>query len=662
MSWCGSCVVFCDVLPLNSGAAFSFWIVMIYRPEIDGLRALAVMPVIFFHAGFEFAAGGYIGVDVFFVLSGFLITSILLGDLEAGRFSIFQFYERRARRILPALCFVVLCCIPVAWLLLTPTQMKDFGHSVGAVGVFASNVLFWRKSDYFSPDSEESPLLHTWSLAVEEQFYIIFPVLLWILWRFGTQRIFIILLTLALLSLGMSEWGWRNVPTDNFYLTHFRSWELLSGSIAAFIVRVRGVRSNDLIASVGLMAIFASFIMFDEATPFPSLFTLLPVGGVVILLLYGSSQTLIGALLSNKVLVGVGLISYSAYLWHQPLFAFSRIANPALSTSNLISLIIMCVLLATISWRYVEQPFRGNQPLLETRKFLFGSSIAALSAFVAFGVFAHVTRGFDNRFQLRSGIPAQEFTMALRNNGYCFYSFHVSQTVVGPEGLECWLGANRDEATATILVSGDSFSGHWDPFWDTFGKENNFTVHSIATNWCFPALTDVTISPQIDGSIEQCVINREYVKSNLAKYDMVVFSGAWWGVEDKGKSLHTHEFIQHVAENYDVPVVIMDTPVQLKRASVERAVYDENAKLIVDSERDQYSQTFWANLHATFSESKNIYLLDRTMLFGNDATVTSANLPYSLEGKHISIFGANQAYEYIKTQPIYEVMVSDVRN
>ena len=173
---------------------------MKYRPEIDGLRALAVVPVILFHAGFELFSGGFVGVDVFFVISGYLITSLLIEDIENKRFSILHFYERRARRILPALFFVMLVCIPFAWMWMLPSQMKDFSQSLVAVSLFASNILFWRESGYFAATSEEKPLLHTWSLAVEEQYYVLFPIFLILAWRFGKNRVFWMIFVMAAIS------------------------------------------------------------------------------------------------------------------------------------------------------------------------------------------------------------------------------------------------------------------------------------------------------------------------------------------------------------------------------------------------------------------------------------------------------------------------------
>ena len=369
---------------------------MKYRAEIDGLRALAVVPVILFHAGFELFSGGFVGVDVFFVISGYLITTILIEDIENQRFSLVNFYERRARRILPALFFVMFVCIPFAWMWMLPSQMKDFSQSLVAVSLFASNVLFWRESGYFDAAAEEKPLLHTWSLAVEEQYYVLFPIFLFLAWRYGKNRVFWMIVVMASISLLLSEWGWRNKATANFYLAPTRAWELFAGSIAAFIVQNRGVQKNNLLALVGLAAIIFSIFFYDETTPFPSVYALVPVLGVVLLVLYANKETLAAKLLSTKGFVGIGLISYSAYLWHQPLFAFARIRSlehPPLLL--MLALSLFSLLLAYFSWRYVEKPFREKNVINRTH--IFSGSLALMTCFSAVGITGHL---YHNQLEL----------------------------------------------------------------------------------------------------------------------------------------------------------------------------------------------------------------------------------------------------------------------
>ena len=362
---------------------------MQYRPEIDGLRALAVIPVILFHAGFKQFSGGFIGVDVFFVISGYLITSIILKEVENRTFSFASFYERRARRILPALFLVMLSCIPFAWLWMTPLELKAFATSVVSVCLFASNVIFWKQSGYFDTSAELKPLLHTWSLAVEEQFYILFPIFLLLIWRLGRSRTVRLISVLAICSLALSEYCSRFHPSFNFYWAPTRAWELLAGSLCTFVSFSHQRIISNCLSIGGVAAILISVGIFDENTPFPSFTALLPVVGTCLVLLFGLSGTLVARILSLRPVVGMGLISYSAYLWHQPLFAFARIRSLAgPSHALLLSLCASTVLLSYFSWKFVEVPWRNKQsPFFGNRKMLVASSSMAAILFLIFGLF-----------------------------------------------------------------------------------------------------------------------------------------------------------------------------------------------------------------------------------------------------------------------------------
>jgi peptidoglycan/LPS O-acetylase OafA/YrhL len=368
-----------------------------YRAEIDGLRALAVIPVILFHAGFELFSGGFVGVDVFFVISGYLITTILINDLDKNRFSIVNFYERRARRILPALFFVIFVTSIVSYFYLMPTDLREYARSLIYVIGFLSNVFFWKESDYFATESELTPLLHMWSLAVEEQYYVIFPIFLILTWRFGKNKVFWIIVAFALISLALSEWGWRNKATANFYLAPTRAWELFAGSISAFIVQKRGERANNILSMFGLAAIIFAIFFYDKNTPFPSVYALVPVLGVVLIILFAQKNTFSAKILSNKLVVGIGLISYSAYLIHQPLFALVR-HNLGVNLEQGVSLalILLTLVLAVFSWRFVEQPFRSKNRF--GRKFVFSSSLLIAMLFVLFSLLVIYTDGAKYRF------------------------------------------------------------------------------------------------------------------------------------------------------------------------------------------------------------------------------------------------------------------------
>lgn len=424
---------------------------MKYRAEIDGLRALAVVPVILFHAGFELFSGGFVGVDVFFVISGYLITTILIEDIDNKRFSIVNFYERRARRILPALFFVMLVCIPFAWMWMLPNQMKDFSQSLVAVSLFASNILFWRESGYFAAAAEEKPLLHTWSLAVEEQYYVLFPIFLILAWRFGKNRVFWMIVAMAAISLLLSEWGWRNKATANFYLAPTRAWELFAGSIAAFMVQKKGVQKNNLLATLGLAAIVFSIFFYDETKPFPSVYALVPVLGVVLLVLFGEKDTLAAKLLSTKGFVGIGLISYSAYLWHQPLFAFARIRSlEHPSMSLMLTLSFLSMVLAYFSWRCIETPFRDKSAI--TRMQILSASLAVVASFSAVGLSGHLSKGFPNRIDESLLLTIEKIDdEALRLAGI---GCHLGTDIPNSFPTEC--GVNLEKSQIDVLFIGDS--------------------------------------------------------------------------------------------------------------------------------------------------------------------------------------------------------------
>jgi peptidoglycan/LPS O-acetylase OafA/YrhL len=373
---------------------------MKYRSEIDGLRALAVLPVILFHAGFEWFGGGFVGVDVFFVISGYLITTIIISEMAEGKFSILNFYERRARRILPALFFVMAACLPFAWLWLTPNDLKDFGQSLISVSTFSSNILFWLESGYFDTAAELKPLLHTWSLAVEEQYYILFPVFLMLTWRLGIKWVLVLLSVVFLLSLGVAQWGAYNNPSATFFLLPTRGWELLVGVFAALYLKyntqLRSHILNQALSLLGFGMIVYSIIAFDETTPFPSLYTLIPTIGTGLIILCAVPKTYIHKLLSLKFIVGIGLISYSTYLWHQPLLAFARHRFLGeLSELILIALCLISLVMAWFSWKFVEAPFRNRKTLTRKKVFLF--SILCMVLFSSLGISMHLNNGYEDR-------------------------------------------------------------------------------------------------------------------------------------------------------------------------------------------------------------------------------------------------------------------------
>lgn len=388
---------------------------MKYRAEIDGLRALAVVPVILFHAGFETFGGGFVGVDIFFVISGYLITTIIIEDLEKNRFRLIDFYERRSRRILPALFFVMLTFIPVSWMWMLPDPLENFGQSVVAATLSANNILLYLTAGYWDLASEFKPLLHTWSLGIEEQYYIIFPFLLFATWRYGRSRALFFIIFLAAISFVFGEWLSRESPGAAFYLIHTRAWELLAGSIVAFVVQKQGVQKNNLLSLIGLLAIFFSVFTYNKTTPIAGVYTIVPVFGAILLILYADKETFIARILGSRALVAIGLISYSAYLWHQPLLAFAKIYRKTeLTLSINITLIFTTFLLSYFSWRFIEKPFRNKSKI--SGKIFSAAILTSAIILIGFGYSAHKSQGFLSRgFDYSVASPDLHITYNERN-------------------------------------------------------------------------------------------------------------------------------------------------------------------------------------------------------------------------------------------------------
>jgi len=360
-----------------------------YRSEIDGLRTIAVLSVILYHAqivvfGYDFFKGGFVGVDIFFVISGYLISRILLSELfEKGKISFLQFYERRARRILPILFTVFLVSFPLAYKYLLPSQIIEYAQSILSATFFGSNIFFYfTNTQYGAEDSLLQPFLHTWSLGVEEQFYILFPVVLLLAYKFAKKHLVTIIAVLILISLTYADWLSTKNTQLNFFMLTSRLWELGIGSLLAFYElkygRVKHELLNQTMPLLGLAMIAYAIVFFNNQTPHPSVITLLPTLGTALIILYSvNTKDLVGKVLSWKPIVGVGLISYSMYLWHYPLFAFIRLADSNVSNDEKYLLILLTIALSIVSYFVIEKPFRNKQ-FLNIKKF----SVAILALLV----------------------------------------------------------------------------------------------------------------------------------------------------------------------------------------------------------------------------------------------------------------------------------------
>jgi peptidoglycan/LPS O-acetylase OafA/YrhL len=370
-----------------------------FRLDIQGLRAIAVVSVVLFHAFPGLPPGGYVGVDIFFVISGYLITGILVRDLLAGRFSIARFYARRIRRLFPALLIVLIFCFVTGYVLLTPQQFEELGHTAISTAFFVSNLDFWRLTGYFSENAAEKPLLHTWSLAVEEQFYIFFPLFLYAVWRLSPRAIPAVLAVAFVVAAILGEWMLQSHPLLSYFFSPARAFELLIGCVVATttFAFLRDPRIRNAVSFAGLAGLGAAFILYSAETPFPGVAALLPCLGAALVIAAGcEGRSAAGRLISTAPFQFFGNLSYSLYLWHWPLLAFARNLfgfdfTPVIAGSAA----VLAVLFAWLSYRFVERPFLDRRadglPYLA-----LGVTVITLVSLTGGGVF--LLHGLPSRF------------------------------------------------------------------------------------------------------------------------------------------------------------------------------------------------------------------------------------------------------------------------
>jgi peptidoglycan/LPS O-acetylase OafA/YrhL len=429
-----------------------------HRRDIDGLRAIAVLPVVAYHVGIHAVPGGFVGVDIFFVISGFLITQVLLQDIHNDRFSLVRFYERRVRRILPALLFVLLLTFIVCARYSLPSELIDFSKSLIAAALSVSNIYFWQTSGYFAAPALTKPLLHTWSLAVEEQFYIFWPLLLWLGLRLFKRHLLAATLIVIILSLAVSAVGAFTNASATFYWVHTRAWELLMGGVLplGLLSRPLGPLLRNVLVLIGVALIAGSVALINADMPFPGLLAVPPCLGAFLIILAGrDGETLAGHVLSWRPIAFIGIISYSLYLWHWPLTVFQKnyallISGGSDRTQKLV-IIAWSLALATLTWRFVEQPFREGS-WRPARPALFRFAAAGTALVLALGATVWASAGFPGRYtssQLRIASFLNYDAEAMFRSGQCFLS-DSNHPSFAPDCLML------DPSTSNFLLLGDS--------------------------------------------------------------------------------------------------------------------------------------------------------------------------------------------------------------
>ncbi len=439
-----------------------------YRADIDGLRAVAICLVLLFHAT-RYVPGGFVGVDVFFVISGYLITLHIVKEIDAGKFSIATFYEKRIRRIFPAFLVMLFVTFLAAWKLLLPDEFIDYSKSLLSASLSVSNFYFWKHSDYFA--EAQLPLQHTWSLAIEEQFYLLFPAFLLLLRKYMPQYFRKAITAVSLASFLLSVATVTRFPEATFYLIPSRAWELLMGGMLAVGIFPKPSRGFlcEILSALGLIFILVAGFVYSPATPFPGPTALLPcLGSVLIISANDGKRTLVRRLLSTRPFVGLGLISYSLYLWHWPIIIFKRfdvsltfgkVASrlvPSLAPSQAATIdgigftLIVSITSAVLSWKFVEQPFRFG-PMRPQRRNLFLGAAAASASLIAIAVPILCFHGFPDRFaprvvEIASGVDTHKDY----RRGTCFIASNDRASTISDSCMEV------DPAKHNVLLIGDS--------------------------------------------------------------------------------------------------------------------------------------------------------------------------------------------------------------
>jgi peptidoglycan/LPS O-acetylase OafA/YrhL len=505
-----------------------------YRSDIDGLRAIAVLSVVLFHINEKLIPGGFVGVDIFFVISGYLITLHILRDLDKGSFSIVEFYRRRVKRIAPAMLVVVLVTIVLAQFILRPGDAEKVAES-GLWSLFSmANVYFWLFQDtsYFAAASSEMPLLHLWSLGVEEQFYIVWPLILLATYRIGHGKYFLSILgLLAVASFLLGEFYFSYDPSFVYYMLPTRAGELLVGALLAhFFIKKKEVSISEKAVSItalsGFLLVTGSLFLLSEDEIFPGLRAVPPTVGAAMLIFAGHfGNSFPTRLLKLKPMVWIGLISYSAYLWHWPLLAFYRYGQPEVSLLAGTIILMLTILLAWLSYLYIEMPARhSKRPATQIffRQFILPSAVLAILSVASMKADGYGMRWFSDDYK-SSLIALRDETRPAYLYDYVCQSQLI--TLADVSDPNCVIGVESNIPAHTILW-GDSNAAHYIGAIGAFAKESGFRFRNLQIGFCPPVDADASTFVTAR-RVADCRNSREITLQAVTKYQVIMISANW---------------------------------------------------------------------------------------------------------------------------------------
>src|SRR3569623_1499310 len=533
-----------------------------YRPDIDGLRALAVLAVIAFHASARILPGGFAGVDVFFVISGFLISGLIIRGMESGSFRFAEFYTRRIKRILPAYIVVALATLFVSSFLLIPNDYIFYTTSLAASWAFLANVFFSMLSwGYFGQRTEEFPLLHTWSLSVEEQFYFLFPLLLLILFRYFRRHVVAALCVLGIAFLWLSELKTGHI--QSYFLLSSRAHELILGALTFYLSRRFPPASKalaSLLAVLGMTLMLGSLFWLNSGRPFPGINSLYPCVGAALLIYAGSTENLLTPVLANRAVVFIGLISYSLYLWHWPIFSFMRYRRIDINLVNGTLAVAFAFLLAYLTWKFIEMPVRANRKITFKPAFVRYYALPA-AFFMAVGLYSYVTEGAPLRFpaETRQLISSYSFardltrSCSIRPEDYRIVSVDYLNT-------HCAFGDLQQKKPEVLLI-GDSHADHFKPFLDELASRARMRALFHVQGGCFPIyLPDDGPKPEPASDLTTCRRHNEDLLAYAGQFKYVALAGFWASEYDENFEKRLETAVGKIVKSGATPVIFKDNP------------------------------------------------------------------------------------------------------
>lgn len=547
-----------------------------YRSDIDGLRAIAVLSVLLFHIDSHALPGGFTGVDIFFVISGYLISSIVYSASRAGNFSLSDFYIRRMRRIQPVLWVVIVFTFVFGVFILLPSDLKFLADSIRSTLTFTSNFFFANKTDYFNPVSAEYPLLHTWSLAVEEQFYVVWPMFLLLLCRYikNGKVILGIIFLILLASLIGTEWAFQNKLNIKYiyFLLPSRVSELGLGAWLGILHlesdKAREFKSH-VLSVVGLAFIVFGFFYLNEGMPFPGISSLIPCLGAVFLIGSGP-QAIVNQWLATRPMVYIGGISYSLYLWHFPVIAYFLYMQIYTSTNILLSIFLIFVL-SIWSKRTIEDRYRRAEMSFKQGIWSFWLKPGLIILMVV--VITYDTNGLPQRYFLSSGAIARDVAP--------FYETYCHQKIVG----DCVVGDTKE--SPQILLYGDSHAGHYIPFWDLVGQKKSFALVARTATSCFAVFKYPT-----DNSI--CTDVRTWFNQNFRNYKTIILGERWellFGDDnldpDKAARLEVFNETLQILTNNGIRVIVLAQVPKFRDREYEIALREKYLGLGINAKEMQ---------------------------------------------------------------------------